>query len=202
MSGGSVTQWLSGLARGDGNAAREIWQRYFERLVRLARKRLGDARPGGTDEEDVALSALDGFLRGAAAGNFPHLNDREDLWKVLVTVTARRALDHQRREGRQKRGGGAVRGETVFAAGDDADAQAGINRVLGREPTPELAAMMAEDCERLLNQLDDVSLRKVAQRKLEGYTNEEIAKEMNCALRTVKRRLAAIRARWSREVET
>ena len=43
-----------------------------------------------------------------------------------------------------KRGGGRVRGESVFFGGrDDSEAGYGIDQVLGREPTPtELAATM------------------------------------------------------------
>lgn len=37
------------------------------------------------------------------------------------------------------------------------------------------------------------------QRKLEGYTNAEIAGELGCLVRTVERRLRLIRNTWTRE---
>jgi hypothetical protein len=40
MSQDEVTQWIDRLAEGDEQAAQVIWERYFDRLVRLARKKL------------------------------------------------------------------------------------------------------------------------------------------------------------------
>ena len=90
----------------------------------------------------------------------------------------------------------AVRGESVFLAPDASRPNAGIDRVLGQEPTPELAALVSEQCEHLLAQLDDELLRKIALAKLEGYSNEEIAGQLGCAPRTVERKLARIRQKW------
>src|SRR4051812_1467421 len=89
---GSITRWIGPLKAGDEAAAQEFWQRYFATLMGLARERLKGARPGPADEEDVALSALNSFFAGAAAGRFPRLEDRDDLWRVLVTITARKAI--------------------------------------------------------------------------------------------------------------
>jgi len=104
-SDGSVTHWIHQLQEGDSKAVQPIWERYFERLVRLARSKFRSAQPRGADEEDVALSALDSFCRGAEAGRFPQLEDRDNLWRLLVVITARKAVDLIRHEQRQKRGG-------------------------------------------------------------------------------------------------
>jgi RNA polymerase sigma factor (sigma-70 family) len=193
MGDEEITRWLSGLARGDDTAVQRIWQQYYEQLVRLARRKLGDARRRAADEEDVAQSAFFSFCRGAAAGRFPRLDDRHDLWKLLVTITARKATAQTRRDRRKKRGGGGERGESVFA-GIDSDA-AGIAGVMGNEPTPEVAAAVAEECRRLLGALPD-ALRQLAMLKLEGYSNVEIAAQLDCAPRTVERKLAKIREVW------
>ncbi len=92
-----VTRWIRRLADGDELAAQRIWERYFEDLTRLARKRLAGLPRRAADEEDVALSAMNSFYRGALAGRFPQLSDREDLWKLLVTITARKATAQRRR---------------------------------------------------------------------------------------------------------
>src|SRR5262245_37415657 len=105
---GSVTRWLGGAKAGGDTAARELWRRYFESLVRLARARLRASPRTAEDEEDVALSAFDSFLAGAARGRFPRLDDRHDLWRILVTITTRKALDQVNRQRRRKRGGGRV----------------------------------------------------------------------------------------------
>jgi len=195
MSGEDVSGWIGGLVQGDEAAARRIWERYFDRLVLLARKHLGAGDRRAADEEDVALSALDSFCRRAAAGRFPRLEDRHDLWRLLVTITARKAISQVREARRQKRGGGAVRGQSALAWGGRS-AAGSMDQLLGNEPTPEFAALLGEQCERLLAGLENDDLRRVALYKLEGYTNEEIAQQMQCALRTVKRRLARIREKW------
>src|SRR5271166_2654711 len=165
---GSVTGWLGALQEGDPAAAQRLWERYFLNLVELARKRLRQAPPRHADEEDVALSAFDSFLRRAEAGRFPQLHDREDLWRLLTVITARKACRLVRDEGRQKRGGGRR------AAAADEEALL-LEQALSREPSPELAAQMAEECERLLQLLGDDTLRQVARRRMEGHTVEEIA---------------------------
>src|SRR5215470_4484760 len=92
---GSITRWLAQLKTGDARAVQPLWERYFDRLVRLARKRLcAPGRPlADEDEEDVALSAFHSFCTAAPRGRFPRLDDRDDLWRVLVCVTARKAID-------------------------------------------------------------------------------------------------------------
>jgi hypothetical protein len=55
----SVTQWIDRLEAGDPDAAQKLWERYFLRLVGLARKKLRAVPRRAADEEDVALSAFD-----------------------------------------------------------------------------------------------------------------------------------------------
>jgi hypothetical protein len=61
------------------------------------------------DEEDAALSPFDSFCRRAQAGQLPHIEDRDDLWKTLFVLTARKSVNLMRVELRQKRGAGQVR---------------------------------------------------------------------------------------------
>ena len=195
---GSVTFWIGQLKAGDPAAAQRLWQGYFQRLVGLARKRLQGASRRAADEEDVALSAFDSFCRGAARDRFPRLNDRDDLWQLLVMITARKAVDLRQHEGRRKRGGGAVRVEP--GPGSDATSvDDALGQVIGREPTPEFAAQVAEECRRLLDLLAEPELRAVALAKMEGYTTEQIADQLGCVPRTVERKLALIRRLWGGE---
>jgi DNA-directed RNA polymerase specialized sigma24 family protein len=189
--GGSVSAWIGRLKAGDPEAAQQLWQRYFTRLVGLARKKLWGARRRVADEEDVALSALDSFCRAAARGRFPRQEDRDDLWRLLLVITARKAIDLVQRERRDR----AVAEATPAQAAGSADA-ALIEQIVGDEPTPEFAAQVAEECERLLTRLETAELRSVAVWKMEGYTNEEIAARLGCALATVERRLRLIRKLW------
>jgi DNA-directed RNA polymerase specialized sigma24 family protein len=203
--GGSVTCWLGNLREGDLAAAQPLWERYFSRLVVVARGKLKRMRrsTAGEDEEDAALSAFNSFCGGAARGRFPQLADRGDLWRLLVVITARKAMAQAHREGRKKRGGGRVVDEAaLFGQGsDEGGSMAGLERIAGDGPSPEFAAMMAEECQRLLDTLDDDSLRQVALSRMEGYTNDEIADQLGCARRTIARRLDLIRKTWMSVVE-
>jgi DNA-directed RNA polymerase specialized sigma24 family protein len=138
----------------------------------------------------VALSAFDSFCRNAEQGRFPRLADRDSLWRLLVTITARKAAHQVRDEGRRKRGGGAAH---------VGDAEAVLAEVLSREPSPEFAAGVAEECQRLLDRLGDRDLRAVALLRMEGYSVEEVAGRLSCAPRSVKRKLQLIRAIWQQE---
>jgi hypothetical protein len=93
---GSVTIRVDALRAGDQEAARQLWQRYFQSLVRLGRSRLQAQARAAADEEDVALSAFDTFCDGMSQGRFPDLADRDDLWRLLVTIAARKASDQNR----------------------------------------------------------------------------------------------------------
>jgi DNA-directed RNA polymerase specialized sigma24 family protein len=194
----SVTHWIDRLKAGDPVAAQKLWERYFRRLVGLARKKLRAAPRRAADEEDVALSAFDSFCRGAEHGRFAQLHDRLDLWQLLVLLTARKAADLAQHERRQKRGGGAVLDEAALPV-DSSSPEAALEQLEGPEPTPAFAAQVAEEYRRLLECLDSTALRTVAMRKVEGYGNEEIATQVGCSLRTVERRLRLIRGIWEQE---
>jgi DNA-directed RNA polymerase specialized sigma24 family protein len=197
----AVTEWMAKLGDRDNKAAQVVWDGYFQRLANFARRKLQDMPQRIADEEDIALSAMHSFCRGAAEGRFPQLNDRNDLWRLLVTIAARKVHSLSRKQHAEKRGGGTVRGESVFLR-FDVDESMGIDQMLGRAPTPELANMVVEDSQRLLNTLGDETLQQVALLKLEGYTSEEIARKLNCVMRTVERKLERIREMWSQELAT
>jgi DNA-directed RNA polymerase specialized sigma24 family protein len=191
----SVTFWLERLKSGDRDAVPQLWERYFPRLIRLARRRLEGSPRRAADEEDVVLSAFNSFCQRVEEGRFPQLEDRTDLWRLLAVITSRKALKQAEANRRVKRGGGQVRGESVFMGA--AEEQAGIHGVADEQPTPEFAVQMAEEIGRLLDRLNDPKLCEMALLKLEGYSNEEIAVRLQCALRTVERRLRGIRAIWT-----
>jgi RNA polymerase sigma factor (sigma-70 family) len=193
----SVTHWLEGARAGEDADIGRLWDRYFQRLVQLAGARLPGRARRGYDAEDVALSAFHSFCQRAAGGQFSWLSDRDDLWRLLATITARKAIDTVRQQGRQKRGGGRVVGESALM--DDDEGGNGMAGLLGREPTPEAAAQFADDCERLLAKLDDASLKTVALRRLEGHSSEEIAAQLGVSKRTVDRKLHLIRMIWTEE---
>ena len=194
-SEGSVTAWIGDLKTGGNGAAQPLWERYFEQLVNLARKRLrGVSHPEG-DAEDAALGAFDSFCRGVKEGRFPRLDDRNDLWRILVVLTQRKVADQVRHEMAQRRGGGIVQSETSLEKDGG-----GLDQLPGLEPTPEFAAMVAEEYQDRLESLTSETLRRIAVWKLEGYTADEVAARLGCTRRAVQRKLALIRREWCGEI--
>lgn len=195
----SVTLWLRQLAQGDDQAAQLLWERYFDELVRVARRKLAMASRRVADEEDIALVAFNSFCNGVQAGRFSRLDDRDDLWQILLMLTARKAIDQRRHDEAEVRGAGAVRGESVFSpVGQRGNGITSIEQVVGEAPTPEFALAVSEEMESLLLRLDndELQLRDISLAKLEGKTNAEIAQCLNMSLRSVERKLSLIRRIW------
>jgi DNA-directed RNA polymerase specialized sigma24 family protein len=192
---GSVTRMIGPLKSGDGDAAQAIWNRYAEKLFRLAREKLRRDRKGRRveDEEDAVVSAFDSFCDNAKQGRYPQLADRHDLWRLLTVITICKAYDQIERRKRQKRGGNLHQVEKILTYDDELDA---LDMLIDQEPTPELAAMMAEQFQRLMGLLPDQKYRDIAFMKFYGYTREEIAERLDCSTKTVSNKLRFIRRAW------
>lgn len=197
---GSITRMIAELKEGDRQGVALLWERYFEKLMRVARQQMGQHPRRVADEEDVAMSVMQCLCSGIDRGKFPKLKDRDDLWKLLVVITKNKTTDLLRRHFAQKQGGGKTRGDSIFAVGEAGPAPS-FDQFLSDEPTPAFLAQMNDEQERLLSLLDEGSLRQIALWKLECYTNEEIAKKLNVAVATVERKLKRIREAWLKALE-
>src|SRR5215471_13836055 len=100
-----VGVWVAQLKDGDPQAAEQLWNTYFLRMVKVARGKLHGATGRMADEEDVALSAFKSFCRGAQEGRFTELHEYDDPWPLLLALTTHKAIDLLRYERRVKRGG-------------------------------------------------------------------------------------------------
>jgi DNA-directed RNA polymerase specialized sigma24 family protein len=167
-------------------------------LVVRARQKLRGLPRRAADEEDVALSAFDKFCRAAEQGRFPDLADRDDLWQLLLLLTDHKATDLARRERRCKRGRGQVLDEA--ACTDSPSADGPLAQAADPAPDPAFAALLADECQRLLGLLSHGELQRVALLKMEGHTVEEIVAQLGRVPRTVKRRLQLIRQIWEKEL--
>jgi len=198
MPRGSVSRWIHALKNGDESAAQPLWERYHARLIGLARQKLSKAARRSADAEEVTQVAFGSFFQGIAGGRFPDLDDRFDLWRLLVVITARNAIDQVRRElrdGKQNVTPDSPAAMTIV----ETDTETTFEQIIGHEPTPALAAELVEQYENLLKRLDDETLQQVAVWKLEGFTNGEIGEKLECSRRTVIRKLETIRLIWSEE---
>ena len=182
----SVTTWITRLRAGDDGAAQQLWERYFDLLVKVARQKLGATPRKVNDEEDVALSAFHSFCLAVEKGRFPQLSSRDDLWQLLLMHTARKVVDQKRHQTRHKRGG-----EAIHVQDDSA-----LQKIIGNEPDPQFALEVADQFELLMSQLKTDELRLIALRKMEGCTNEEIAEELDYSVSTVRRKTSLIKRRW------
>jgi RNA polymerase sigma factor (sigma-70 family) len=194
----SVTLWIRAVENHDEAAARALFDRYFHRVLAVARRKLGAASRRVVDEEDIAITAFQAGLARIASPRFPPLKDRDEFWGVLVKITRRRVCDVMRRHLSAKRGGGRVRGESVFIYPGGDQSGSGIAAVPDQAMNQELAAHFAEEYRRLMERLDD-SLREVARLVLAGYSTAAIANQTNRTQRTVQRRLRMILEIWNLE---
>ncbi|WP_168567085.1 ECF-type sigma factor [Crateriforma spongiae] len=190
-----VSHWIDQVKAGDSLAANQIWHRYFDRLVRVVRRQLLGQNRAVSDEEDVVLSVFDSFYEAAEQGRFPNLADRDDLWYLLLRMSARKVVDKRRHDSRRRRGGRATVGSIDAAADDDQTIE-----IIGDEPSPEMVLMMRETVERFFSHLGVGQLRDLAGAKLEGYSNAEMAERFGCSERTIERRLHLIRQKCQQEL--
>ncbi len=71
----------------------------------------------GLPTRTISLRAcLPACVRGAVAGRFSDINNRDDLWWMLLAITQQKAVDLVRHEVAQKRGGGRVLSEAASAS--------------------------------------------------------------------------------------
>jgi DNA-directed RNA polymerase specialized sigma24 family protein len=203
---GSITRWLQGLKAGRPEAVEAIWRRYYDRVLAVARGRLRQGPPQAVEDgEDVALSALHGLAAAAAGGRFERLDDRSDLWQLLAAITLKKALQRRRWYRRWKRSGRPAAGGPAPASGGPGhraarnDDEAGLlARVASKEPAPDLGVMLREQLEHLLDALPDPTLHQIAEWRLQGASNAEVAARLGRAVRTVERKVELIRLVWEK----
>jgi len=192
---------LSGLlqriqANRDESACAELWRAVYEPLVDIARRRIIGQNRRAADEEDVALSALNSFIHAAEAGRLNGIHDTTDLWRVLTTITARKANAYLMRELAEKRGQGLVRGDSAFHIGGNVPSP-GFDTVPDPGDPHRFVDLLIGECRERIESLPEPVLRTIAIKRMEGYEVTEIASQLGIATATVKRKLARIRGLWA-----
>jgi RNA polymerase sigma factor (sigma-70 family) len=194
-SAGSVTQLLGLIKTGDAEAAQKLWELFSRRLLNVARTRLPAHSLGVADEEDVVQSVLASFFTGARRGKFTRLRNRSNLWILLSLMTKRKALNLCRDQSKRR--------PPVARPAHDPSTNdrfvTCVEELIDPALSPQVQVLVQEECQRMLNMLDDARLRSIAIWKMEGYTDAEIASMLGCAARTIERKLALIRGIWSQE---
>jgi RNA polymerase sigma factor (sigma-70 family) len=195
---GSVTRLIQLLRSGDLTerdlAARLIWRRYFQDLLELARNNLNKRIRRREDEEDVLQSMYKSFCLRQQRGEFD-LADRDALWRLLVTITLRKARNAAKKQTRDRRD--ISREQTIPDRDDSQSANWALEQMDAAGPSPAEAALLNEALELRLEVLADPELRRIALWRLEGYTNREIADRLDCTERSIERRMERIRSKWT-----
>jgi RNA polymerase sigma factor (sigma-70 family) len=176
---------MTSLARGDDEAAAVVWERFAQRLTALAAKRLPGLLQAKTDPESVVLSVFQCFFARHKNAQFT-LANWDSLWTLLTVLTVRKCghrVRHFRAACRDiRREEGAVARETSGPGWE------------ALEPTPPEALLLTETLDEVLQSLKP-DQRAVLQLRLEGYTIEEISRQVGCTERTVHRVLEKVRGR-------
>jgi DNA-directed RNA polymerase specialized sigma24 family protein len=137
---------------------------------------------GAADEEDAAERAFTKVCRGIESGQLK-LSSRIDLRKVLRSAAAREVITLLHRSKREA----AKTGDEFL-----------LEQVPDAAMPAELLLLAFDACQRLLDLLENDTLRQIAIWKLAGHTNDAIGIQLGCSLATVERVLAHIRENWRR----
>ena len=168
---------------GSESAAKELFDKYCERLMRLAKRRIGQRMASRFDPEDVIQSAFRTFFKRMKNDEFK-FEQEEDLFKLLVRLTVRKTLrqivHHQ-----------AAKRSPTSEMSDGSDDSQLLAQVAGNAPPPDLEVAMLEEFEQLMNSLSPME-QQVVQLKVEGYSTVEIAEKLGSYDRKIRRVLERI----------
>jgi DNA-directed RNA polymerase specialized sigma24 family protein len=133
------------------------------------------------------------FCRRQRRGEFDLVN-RDELWGLLVRITLCKTRNTANRHRRKRRD---IAREVACQAGHEPGALSfDLAGIKARGPGPCEAAALNEALEHRLAALHDSELRSLALKKLEGWTNAEIAASIGRTERCVERKLKLIRECW------
>jgi len=181
-SGELVARWQ----KGDQQAATDLFRRYADRLIALARSRLPAKVHQRVDAEDVVQSVYRSFFAGAKEGRYD-LQRGGQLWRLLVTITLHKVYRQVTRNTRDKR---AVGREKNI---EDAEGLLAVPlSLLAREPSPLEVITLTDEIEQIMRGLKP-HYRRMLELRLQGYNVFEIADETKSGERTVRRVLDQVK---------
>lgn len=194
-----MTVWLNQLKQGDQTAAKKLWDRYGPTLIQLARRRYHSVSGPVFDEEDLVQNVFSALWTAATSGRLKNVQSRDELWWLLLTITRRKAISRIEHDTRQKRPGKKV---VPYLTSSDTSDLSPFEPLTPdpKQPPPDLILVLDEEKCRLLDLLQDDMLRTIALLKLDGYTHEEIAKQLGVTPRTIVRKCNLIRECWTEEL--
>jgi RNA polymerase sigma factor (sigma-70 family) len=176
---------IAAFKAGSESAARDLFDRYCEKLMQLARRRIGQRMTSRVDPEDVIQSAFRTFFIHVRNDDFT-FEEKDDLFKLLVRLTVNKAL----RQVAHHRAAKRDPGKEVVQGSDDGDILANLTT---HEPSPEVEVAVLDELERFLRQLP-VFDQQVLEMKLQGHSTTDIAEALGSYDRKIRRVLERIEA--------
>jgi RNA polymerase sigma-70 factor (ECF subfamily) len=168
---------------GNEAAATELFDRYCEQLMRLARRRIGPRMTSRVDPEDILQSAFRTFFARVRNEEFS-FQQEDDLFKLLVRLTVRKTL---RQIAFHRAGKRNPERETAQPTTDHDI----LLQVSAHGPTPEVELALVDEFEQFMGQLPPLD-RDVLALKLQGYSTVEIADKLGSYDRKIRRILDRI----------
>lgn len=182
----TITRLIEELKAGDSQAIDGLWKVYFDRLMRVAEVCMGNMPMQVRDEEDVLISVFNSLWKRSNEHRLEAILRPKDLWIFLVELTRSKAIDHIRKEHRQKRD---KRKTTEFD----------VVQIVSVEPSPGFLLELQDTVNYLLEGLRDDTLRQVLILRLQGCTNKDAAEQLKISTRSVERKLELIRKKCEQE---
>jgi RNA polymerase sigma-70 factor (ECF subfamily) len=176
---------------GSDDASRELFERFSRRLIGLARHHLDARLQHKVDPEDVVQSVYKSFFLRYGDGALA-AEGWEGLWGLLTLITLRKCADRARYHQADRRD---MAREQASRGGD---VQPSWETAVGREPTPDQAAALAETVELLLGKLDRDE-RAMIELSLQGFSTQEISEQTGRAERSVRRVRERVRKHLERQ---
>jgi RNA polymerase sigma-70 factor (ECF subfamily) len=175
---------LDALQAGDEDVARQLFDRYAEQLVLLARRRISQRLASRIDAEDIVQSVFRTFFHRARQGQF-HLEEPDDICKLLARITVYKTFRQVAFHRRAKRNASQETGQVD-------DAQEMLMKLLAGEPSPEETAAFLDQLEHFLGKLD-ADQRQILEMRMEGYSNVDIAAQLKVTDRHIRRVMEKVR---------
>jgi RNA polymerase sigma-70 factor (ECF subfamily) len=181
-----ATDWLKRWQGGDQQAAHVLFDRFAEQLIALARSHLSAKMSQRIDPEDVVQSAYRSFFDRARKGSL-NFENGGDVWRLLVAMTLHKLRDQVDWQTAAKR---SVNAEVSFGS---EDSLFGIHpNALSRNPSPVMAAVLADELTGIMQNLEPVQ-RRMLELRLQGHNLYEIAEATQFTQRTVRRVLDRVK---------
>jgi DNA-directed RNA polymerase specialized sigma24 family protein len=202
-SAGSVSGLIEAVKSPGGSftadqSLKALWDRFSGPLVALVGNG-PEGRAGRLDEESVVLSAFRMFHNDAKAGKYEWLGDRDALWRLLVRLTKQKAWKRRRAACMRHETLETDLGQGARSGPEDQDLTVSLVSEQGHEVDPGdevLARDLFQTLRDALGRLKDPTLLFVAEKRLERYTNREIAEQLDLSERAIELKMMIIRDTW------